>query len=106
MAHLSLFVLPIVLPLIMWMIQKDKPGTKWVAGQSKQAMIFQILLTVGGVIVGLVRGVLTLLTFGIGAILFIPLMGLYGLAGVIVCFYATWQAYNGKDYKYPFLGKF
>ncbi len=79
----------IVGPLVVWMIKKDE--LPFVDDQGKEALNFQISLT----IYALVSGILILLLIGI---VLLPAVLIFGLVMVIV---ASLKANSGEAYRYP-----
>lgn len=97
--HLGyLAALPIVLPLIIYVWQRDK--SQFVAEQTKQAILLHLVSLVLGV---LAFGV-TFFTFGLGAMVVVPAALLYGLVTVVLTVYAVIQVGDGKHYRYPIIG--
>lgn len=88
-------VAPIVLaPLIVWLIEKDKPGKSgYVLHHAKQALLYQVLLA-GAVVVLLFTVVLSPLAF------ILALAGMvYGvIGGIMVCL--------GKKFNYLWFGEY
>lgn len=82
-------------PLIIWLIKKDT--MPFVDDQAKEALNFAITLS----IVGLVLVLLTIMSFGIGALLTVPLMVLVGIAALVFFIIAAVQANQGTRYRYP-----
>lgn len=81
-------------PLIIWLIKKDQ--SKFVANQAFQALIFQVAITIGYFI----AGILTMVV--IGALLF-PIFGIISLIFGII---AAMAANRGEWYSYPVTGAF
>lgn len=99
LAALSVFVtgIGIVLgPLIVWLVKKDE--MPFVNDQGKEALNFNITLCLLGVAMGL----FVLITFGIGALLVLPLSILIGVLWLIVTIVAAIKANDGEYYRYPF----
>jgi uncharacterized Tic20 family protein len=94
-AHLSAlvgFVIPfgnIIGPLIIWQVKKDIP---FVADHGKEAVNFQITVTIALI----VSALLTVIV--IGALL-LPVVGIAALVFTII---AGIKANNGERYRYPF----
>lgn len=81
--------------LIIWLINKDaQPQKSFVIDQAKEALNFQITLTIAFV----VAFILTVISFGI--LFFLP--GLVGIAGLVFSIIAAVKANNGEAYRYPF----
>ncbi len=87
--HLSGILFGFIVPLIIWLTQKDtKP---WVADEAKEALNFQITL----IIAYIIGGALTLLLVGI----FVIIAAL--IANVVLCIIAGMKANAGESYRYP-----
>jgi uncharacterized Tic20 family protein len=99
-AHLSMFFLPIVLPLVIWLAEKDR--LPYASEQGKQAFWFHILFPVVffvlfagigivSVILTIIAGVLgiagTAASAGTGSPApFLPFIGVGGILGIVVFF--------------------
>lgn len=79
-------------PLIIWLINKDDPNKAFVTDQAKEALNFQITITIAM----LICIVLTIVI--IGGIL-APIVGILNL---VFCIIAAVKANNGEAYRYPF----
>ena len=86
----------IVGPLVVWLLNKDQYPL--VDDQGKESLNFQITMMIVGLIVGIVVGALTLI--GIGCLLW-PVIGLLGIAVLILIIMAAVQANQGVPYRYP-----
>ncbi len=86
----------IVGPLIIWLVKKDTHA--FAADQAKEALNFNITL----LLVGLLLGLVTVVTFGIGALLTVPLGLLLGVAWLVLTIMAGIKANEGTAYRYPF----
>jgi len=86
----------IVGPLIIWLVKKDT--MPFAADQAREALNFNITL----LLLGVVMFVITLVTFGIGAILTVPLGIIIGLAWLALTIIAAMKANEGVAYRYPF----
>lgn len=82
---------PILIPIVIMLIATDD----YIKTQAKEALMFQILLILGGVI----SGVLVILLIGILGLLIV------GAAAVIMPIIAIINVINGVDYSYPISGK-
>jgi uncharacterized Tic20 family protein len=90
--HLSGIVAGFIVPLIMWLINKDKPEKSWLTDQSKEALNFQITL---------------LIVYVVGVILSVILIGalinlLAWIACLVLSIIAGLAANKGEAYRYPF----
>ena len=92
LTHLSGIIAGFIVPLIIWLINKDKPEKSRLTDQSKEALNFQITL---------------LIVYVIGIILSVILIGaLINLIAWIACIVfsiiAGLAANKGEAYRYPF----
>ena len=92
LAHLLGIVTGFVAPLVIWLINKDKPEAAFVNDQAKEALNFQITLA----IVYVVGIVLSVILIGI----FINLAA--WVACLILCIMGGMKANEGVEYRYPF----
>ena len=89
--HLSGIIAGFIVPLIIWLINKDKPEKSWLTDQSKEALNVQITLLLAYI----VCMVLTIVF--IGALL----MPLVWIASLIFMILAGVAANKGENYRYP-----
>ncbi|PWJ54029.1 hypothetical protein SAMN06264364_109111 [Quadrisphaera granulorum] len=87
----SLIGLTFVGPLVIYLVLRDRG--QFIRSQSAEALNFQILVN----IVALALGVVTIITFGIGGLLYLPFV-IVALVFVII---AAVKANQGIDYRYP-----
>lgn len=92
LTHLSGILLGFIVPLIIWLVNKDNPSKGFLNDQSKEALNFQITL---------------LFVYIVGVILSIILIGaLVNLAAWVACLVlsiiAGLKAKDGIAYRYPF----
>lgn len=80
--------------LIIWLINKDDAQKGFIVDQAKEALNFQITITIAFV----VAFILTIISFGL--LFFLP--ALVGIANVVFCIIAAVKANNGEAYRYPF----
>ena len=90
--HLSGIVAGFIVPLIMWLINKDKPEKSWLTDQSKESLNFQITILVAYVICVVLSAVL------IGAFL----MPIVWLVNLVFCILGGVASNKGESYRYPF----
>ena len=105
LAHLSVLAgLVGLMPLgalVIWLVYKDRSAR--VGFHALQALWYQIawlLILVAG---GFVTLVLSLVTFGLAAIVLVPLLVLIGLVPFIHGCYAAYKVSQGVDYRYPYI---
>ena len=82
-------------PLILWLIKKDE--FSYVQAQGKEALNFQISMTIYGLVC-----IPLICLAGLGAFL-LAAVGIVDLVFIII---ASINANNGKDYKYPLCIRF
>ena len=90
--HLSGIVLGFILPLIIWLMNKDNPAKGYITEESKEALNFQITIAIAYVITWF------LMFVGLGFLLF-PLVI---LANLIFCILAAMAVSSHGSYRYPF----
>ncbi len=82
-------------PLVIWLIKRDT--LPFAADQSKEALNFNITVALISIALGLV----TLITFGIGIVLTLPLFIVLVIAWIVLTIIAAINASNGVHYRYP-----
>ena len=92
LSHLLAIFFGFIPPLIFWLMYKDKAGKDFVCDQAKEALNFQITLTIAM----FVSGMLTIILIGF------LLMGVLLLLNFILCLLAAIAASKGTAYRYPF----
>ena len=83
-------------PLVIWQMKKDT--MPFVNDQAKEALNFAITVSIAGLVLLL----LTLLSWGTGAVLAIPLMMIIGIGALVLVIMAAMKANQGIAYRYPF----
>jgi uncharacterized Tic20 family protein len=83
-------------PLIIWLLKKDT--MPFVDDQGKEALNFNITVA----IVSVALFMLTLVTFGIGLIIALPVGIVVGISWLVFTIIATVKANEGERYRYPF----
>jgi uncharacterized protein len=86
----------IVGPLVIWLIKKDT--MPFAADQAREALNFNITL----LLVTVVLFLITLVTFGLGAVLTMPIGLLLGIAWLVLTVLGAMKANDGVAYRYPF----
>jgi uncharacterized Tic20 family protein len=92
LTHLSGFLLSFIVPLIVWLMNKDQPAKSYLATEAKEALNFQITILIGYVICWI------LLIILIGGLL----MWLLWLVNLVFCIMAAVKVSNTGSYRYPF----
>ncbi|MFC2163282.1 DUF4870 domain-containing protein [Candidatus Altiarchaeota archaeon] len=95
---LGIFI-PILVPLIIWLTQKDK--SKYIDYQAKQAMLYQFTIFVVSVGVSIIVIPLSVLGPGICCM---PLVLIMYVGFIAYGIYAAVKTYNMEDFKYAVIG--
>ncbi|GHE28932.1 DUF4870 domain-containing protein [Vulcaniibacterium thermophilum] len=98
LTHLSGILFNFVVPLIVWLINKDKAEKAFLNDQAKEALNFNLTLLA----IYIVLQVLTAITLGLLGLLTVPLMFLLWIVSVVFYIIAGIKANNGERYRYPF----
>jgi uncharacterized Tic20 family protein len=104
-AHVGSFVaawiaLGFLCPLIVMLVKG--PSSPFVRRHAVESLNFQISL----LIYTAAAFLLVLVTFGVGALVIVPLAIIVGIAAIVVIVLATIKASNGEDYRYPLTMRF
>ncbi|OOG46048.1 DUF4870 domain-containing protein [Rhodanobacter sp. C01] len=83
-------------PLIIWLVKKDT--MPFVDDQGKEALNFNITVAIAFLALLL----LSVVTFGIGLFIAIPLWVIIGIAWLVLTIIAAIKANEGVRYRYPF----
>jgi len=83
-------------PLVIWLVKKDT--MPFVNDQGKEALNFNITVAIAFVVLFL----LSVMTFGIGLIIAIPLWIIIGISWLVCTIIAAIKANEGVLYRYPF----
>jgi uncharacterized Tic20 family protein len=92
LTHLSGFLFSIIVPLIVWLINKDKGDKSYLVTESKEALNFQITVLLGYVICWILTVIL------IGAFLHVVLW----ILNIVFCILAAVRVSQTGSYRYPF----
>ena len=87
LAHLSILVVSVIGPLVIWLIKKD--NAPFVEDQAKEALNFQLSV----LLVVLVSGATCVLS---------PLAVVAAVGGTVYAIIAAVEAYKGTLYRYPY----
>lgn len=87
----------IIAPLVLWQVKKNESA--FIDDQGKEAVNFNLTL----LLVGLGLVILTLITFGIGALLTVPLGLALGVIWLVFAILAGMKANEGVVYRYPYI---
>ncbi|WP_202845286.1 DUF4870 domain-containing protein [Luteimonas saliphila] len=93
LTHLSGIILGFIVPLVVWLINKDKADKGFLIDQSKEALNFNLTL----LMVYIALFILTVVTLGLAS----PLTFLLWLASIVFFILAGLAANKGERYRYP-----
>lgn len=109
--HLSAFaafLLPslgnIIGALVAWLVFKDK--SEMLDQQGKEVLNYQISVSIYLWIAGIIAGIFSVVTLGLGVILVVPLLGIMWIVSLIPTFLGVKEANNGNFYRYPYTIRF
>ena len=100
-AHLSALVA--IGPLIVWLLNKDKPEKSFVTRHALEALNFVItmwILVIGVFIVSTILGFIPILGWIVALILGLAMMAV-GLGALVLIILAAVKANGGEEYRYP-----
>jgi uncharacterized Tic20 family protein len=92
LTHLSGFIFSVIVPLVVWLMHKDRTDKAYLVKEAKEALNFQITVLIGYVICW----ILTIIV--IGALL----TWLLWLANLVFCIIAAVKVSSDGSYRYPF----
>ncbi len=92
LTHLSGILLGFIVPLIIWLTNKDKAEKAWLNEQAKEALNFQIMVAIAYVACMILAFII------IGGLL----MPVVWIVNLIFCILAGMAANKGENYRYPF----
>lgn len=92
LTHLSGIILGFIVPLIVWLINKDNPAKSYLTEEAKEALNFQLTVLIGYVICWVLTFIL------IGALLWF----IVWILNLVFCILAAVQVSSKGSYRYPF----
>jgi uncharacterized Tic20 family protein len=92
LTHLSGIILGFIVPLIMWLVNKDNAAKSYLTTESKEALNFQLTILIGYVICWV-------LSFILIGVLLLPLLWILNL---VFCILAAVAVNSKGSYRYPF----
>ncbi|MCK4491762.1 MAG: DUF4870 domain-containing protein [Candidatus Altiarchaeales archaeon] len=104
-SHLGIISGPVSIPLVVWLLQKDK--SEYVNFQAKQALMYQLLIWGASILIMILSYIFIIVTFGIGVIVVYPVYIVLLLVWVILAlyaFYAAYKCYQGDEFRYVVIG--
>jgi uncharacterized protein len=93
LTHLSGFILSVVVPLIVWLIYKDRADKSYLVAEAKEALNFQLTVLIGYVICWVLR--IILIGFFLSWVLWI--------VNLAFCIVAAVKVSSDGRYRYPFV---
>ena len=100
LTYVSVIVAPIG-ALIIWLVYKDR--SERVRFHALQALWYQVAWIGIFVAYFIVATILSIVTFGIAAVILFPLMAVLPFAPLAHGCYAAYKVSQGEDYRYPFV---
>lgn len=92
LTHLSGVILNIIVPLVVWLMHKDRPEKAYLVSEAKEALNFQITILIGYVICG----ILTFIYIGV------VLTWILLIVNLVFCIMAALKVSETGSYRYPF----
>lgn len=106
LSHASILVWPAtgllpIAPLIIWLVYKDR--SPHVGFHALQSLWYQLAWLAIATIGGILGTLFSIVTFGFGVFLVIPLAAVLGLVPFAHSLYAAYRVYTGADFRYPYI---
>ncbi|HTI50486.1 MAG TPA: DUF4870 domain-containing protein [Planctomycetaceae bacterium] len=98
-ASVSATSMGFVAPLIIWLIKKDQ--SRFIDDQAKEALNFQVSVLIATALLVTVGGVISFVTFGLGALLVIPAAAALAIYALVMPIVAAIRSNKGELYRYP-----
>ena len=102
LAHILAIFTGFIAPLVIYLIRKDQ--SRFVAFHAMQSLMLVGAYIVIMIVLYILVFIITLVTMGIGAVLYIPLM-ILAFVPMIFQILAGVHANNGEWYEYPVIGQ-
>ena len=102
--HLGGILFGFLPALIGYLVLKDRGP--FVREHTRQALNFQISYTIYAIGLSIVLGIISIITLGIGFILFVPVLLALSIAMIVFMILAAVKANGGEYYKYPLVIEF
>jgi uncharacterized membrane protein len=97
------YLFGIITGLILYLL---RPEDRYVKFHAMQSILYCIAIIIIEIVWGVIAGIVTLGTLGVGLLIVAPVSMLLGLIFLLVWLYLMWQAFNGKKYKLPYIGDY
>lgn len=92
LTHLSGFIFYIIVPLVVWLMHKDRADKTYLTGEAKEALNFQITMLIAWIVCWILKVIL------IGFLL----MAVLWFVNLIFCIIAAVKVSSDGHYRYPF----
>lgn len=92
LTHLSGFIFYFIVPLIVWLMHKDRADKTYLSGEAKEALNFQITMLIAWIVCWILKAIL------IGFLL----MAVLWFVNLIFCIIAAVKVSSDGHYRYPF----
>jgi uncharacterized protein len=92
LTHLSGFVFSVIVPLIVWLLHKDRSDKAYLTGEAREALNFQITVLLAWVVCWVLQVIL--IGFLLAAVLW--------FVNLIFCIIAAVKVSSDGHYRYPF----
>ena len=96
LTHLSGIILGFIVPLIVWLVNKDNAAKSYLTTESKEALNFQLTILIGYVICWILT--MTIILALIGG----PLWFIVWIVNLVFCILAAVAVSSKGSYRYPF----
>jgi uncharacterized Tic20 family protein len=97
------FAFGFLAPLLVMLVKTDSP---FVRRHATESLNFQISMLIYSIVGAIAAFLVVILTFGIGALIVIPLVVVVLLVILLLVIQATVKASRGEDYRYPLTIRF
>ena len=91
----------VIAAFIIWLLYKDR--SSWIAFQTLQALVYQVVTLATVAIAWLVSFVLMFLCVGL---LLVPIALVFSIAVIVYGIIAALETYKGRDFRYWLIGDF
>jgi len=96
LTHLSGIILGFIVPLIVWLVNKDNAAKSYLTSEAKEALNFQLTILIGYVICWFLT--MTIILAVIGG----PLWLILWIVNLVFCILAAVAISSKGSYRYPF----
>lgn len=106
LSHVSVLAWPLtgllpIAPFIVWLLYKDRSPR--IGFHALQSLWYQVAWLVLGTVGGFLATLFTVITFGLGIFVVVPLAAILGVIPFAHQLYAAYKVSQGIDYRYPFI---